>query len=274
VAVVKTEKFIPEEVLFEESYERVLPEARLLDKTDLRRVNLEPAAAVSAVLTIAPAIQAYREDIVTTLKDFNIERFDRLEDYAKAFSVAHSRYLSSAAPSNSLKGIYEEGKRLRELLHSDVENLILRRYINQEALRDYKGLVGYHNVGMELQSLALLLKDHWETLQGKCATHPSELEHALKLSQRLQLGAGERNVKPIEVTAEAELRNRMFTLFIDTYNDARRAIQYLRWRERDADKIAPNLYTNNRPRGKKKQASRRKGVEGTNESITASIRIP
>jgi hypothetical protein len=261
VAVVKTGKSFTQECLFEEHYERVLPEARLLDKNDVRRVNLEPGAAVSAVLAIAPAIQAYREDIVTTLNDFNIERFDRLEDYAKAFSVAHSRSLSSAAPSNTLKDAYEEGKRLRELLHSDVENLILRRYVNPEALRDYKGLVGYRNVGMELQSLALLLKDHWETLQGKCATHPSELEHALKLSQRLQRGAGERDVKPREVTEEAELRNRMFTLFIETYNDARRAIQYLRWREGDADKIAPNLYRNNRPRGKKKQTTKEKGVE-------------
>jgi hypothetical protein len=274
VAVVKTEKSFTREGLFEEHYERVLPEARLLNKNDVRRVNLEPGTTVAAVLAIAPAIQAYREDMVKNLKDFNIERFDQLEDYAKAFSVAHSRYLSSAAPSNTLKDAYEEGKRLRELLHSDIENLILRRYVNKEALRDYKGLVGYRNVGMELQSLALLLKDHWETLQGKCATYPSELEHALKLSQRLQRGAGERDVKPREVTEEAELRNRMFTLFIDAYNDARRAIQYLRWREGDAFKIAPNLYRNNRPRGKKKQASRENRVEGTNESVTASIRIP
>ena len=171
----------------------------------------------------------------------------------------------TAAPFNALKGAYEEGQRLRELLHSDVQNLVLRGYVNKDALRDYKGLVGYRNVGMELQALALLLKDHWETLQGKCATHLPELEHALKLSQRLQLGAGERNVKPREGTHDADLRNRVFTLFIDAYNDARRALKYLHWREGDADRIIPNLYGNNRPRGRKKKAFEEKEVTGTNE---------
>ena len=93
-----------------------------------------------------------------------------------------------------------------------------------------------------LQALALLLKDNWQSVQGRCGTDASELESALKLAQRLQRGAGEREVNPSVVAEFSDIRNRMFTLFITAYDDARRAIGYLRWHEGDADDIAPSLH--------------------------------
>lgn len=239
---VSPKKPIAEEVLFEEHYKKVEPEARALSAEDVQKVNLDVATAVSSALAIAPGLGRLRDTITTTLKDFDIERFDKLEDYTKAFSVANSRYLTAATPPDALRDAYTEGLKLRELLHADIVNLIARGYINSDALADYTGVTGYKNVGTELQSTALLLKDNWETVQGKCGTDLTELEHALKIAQRLQLGAGEREVNPAVLAEFAEMRNRMFTLFIAAYDDARRAVQYLRWHQGDADDIAPTLY--------------------------------
>jgi hypothetical protein len=90
----------------------------------------------------------------------------------------------------------------------------------------------------KVSSVALLLKDNWAAVQAKCGTDPAEL----KIAQRIQLGAGEREVNPAVVAEFSDMRNRMFTLFIEAYDDARRAISYLRWHEGDADDVAPSLY--------------------------------
>jgi len=256
-------KPLSDEVLFEEHFKKMTSEANAIAAEDVQKVNLEAASAVSSALAIAPGLKRLRETIVATLKDFNIERLDKLEDYTKAFSVANSRYLTATAPPDALKEDYEAALKLRELIHADTLSLISRGYINAEALKDYKGLTGFKNVGMELQSVALLVKDNWETVQGRCGTDLAELENALKLAQRLQLGAGEREVNPAVAAEYADMRNRMFTLFITAYDDARRAVQYLRWHEGDADDIAPTLYVG------KASGSSKKKAEQTTESAPA-----
>lgn len=269
---------LSEEILFEEHHKKVEAEARAKAADDVQRVNLDSASAVTTVLALLPGFRRYRDQIIATLKDFNIERFDKLEDYTKAFSVANSRYMTATRQPDALSEDHDEGLKVRELLHADVVNLIARGYIKAEALKDYTGLVGFRNVGVELQTMALLLKDNWATIQGKCGTDPLELENALKLAQRLQLGAGEREVNPAVVAEYSDLRNRMFTLFIEAYDDARRAIQYLRWHEGDAEDIAPTLYVGKGPGASKKKTDKKEesvpapaasGVQ--NEAATTTV---
>ena len=38
------------------------------------------------------------------------------------------------------------------------------------------------------------------------------------------------------------LRDRAYTLVVETYDEIRRALNYVRWAEDDADEIAPSLY--------------------------------
>lgn len=239
-----------EQILFVDSYDKVEPEARARPAERVQKVNLDVASAVSTALAIIPGLRRFRGQIENNLKDFDLARFDKVEDYTKAFSVANARYSTATSPADDLEEIYEEGRQLRELLHADAVTLIGRDCLNPESLKDYTGLVGYKNVGTELQAVALLLSDNWETIRGRCATSQEELDRALRISQRLQLGAGEREVNPAVVAEYSDIRNRMFTLFIEAYEDARVAIQYLRRRDGDADTIAPTLYTN-KPSGKK-----------------------
>jgi hypothetical protein len=49
----------------------------------------------------------------------------------------------------------------------------------------------------------------------------------------------------------------MFTQFIQAYDDARRAIAYLRWHEGDADDIAPSLHVNKGSGASKKKTDKK-----------------
>jgi hypothetical protein len=265
IMVVLKNSSLANEILFEEHYTKLLAEAQALPADDVQKVNLDAENAVTTALAVVPVLQRFRENIVTNLKDFNSERFDHLEDYPKAFSVSNSRYLAATNPPDALPDEYEAGQKLRELLHADVTNLIARGLIHSNALKDYTGLVGFRNVGMELQLLALILKDHWQSVQGRCGTDLAELENALKLAQRLQRGAGEREFNPAIVAEYADIRNRLFTLFIRAYDDARRAIAYLRWEEGDADEIAPSLHISKASGASKKKADKK------NESIPVPV---
>lgn len=115
-------------------YTKLLAEAQALPADDVQKVNLDAGTAVTSALAIVPSLKRFRETIVTNLLDFNITRFDKLEDYTKAFSVANSRYLTATNPPDALPEDYEAGQKLRELLHADVVNLIARGYIHSNAL--------------------------------------------------------------------------------------------------------------------------------------------
>jgi hypothetical protein len=51
-------------------------------------------------------------------------------------------------------------------------------------------------------------------------------------------------------------RDRAFTLFVQAYGQARRAVQYLRWQYNDAEKYAPSLYRRRRARKAKTKDAR------------------
>ncbi|HEX4334524.1 MAG TPA: hypothetical protein VH062_01350 [Polyangiaceae bacterium] len=53
------------------------------------------------------------------------------------------------------------------------------------------------------------------------------------------------------VAASSDLRTRAFTLFVNAYDQVRRAVSYLRWDDDDAGTVAPSLYVR-RGNGKKK----------------------
>jgi hypothetical protein len=142
---------------------------------------------------------------------------------------------------------------VRETLLADANTLVARGYINASVLKQLKGPVGYKNVATDLQILGSVLKDNWATIAGKCATQLGELEHAIKLAARILRVVGLREQSPAVIAAAADIRMRAFTLFTRAYDDARRAVIYVRWHEGDADAIAPSLYAG-RSNGRKKPA--------------------
>jgi hypothetical protein len=63
-----------------------------------------------------------------------------------------------------------------------------------------------------------------------------------RFADRLISAVGDRAQTPTQIDA-ADRRQRAFSLFVKAYDQARRAIQYVRWQQGDADSIAPSLYS-------------------------------
>jgi hypothetical protein len=101
----------------------------------------------------------------------------------------------------------------------------------------------------DLQILAIAMQANWAKIQGKAPTTAADLDTALRMSARLMRIVGLREQGPAQLAAATDQRLRAFTLVLNVYDDARRAVGYLRAREDDADSIAPALHPG-RPRRK------------------------
>jgi hypothetical protein len=105
-----------------------------------------------------------------------------------------------------------------------------------------RSINGYKNIAFDVLGLVALLREHWATIQNKTAVRSEELEAAERLADRLVTAVGLRDQAPVALTAAVATRLRAYTLFMRSYDEARRAVEYLRWHQGDADSIAPSLY--------------------------------
>jgi hypothetical protein len=115
--------------------------------------------------------------------------------------------------------------------------------------------------------LAALIRDVWPKIAGKTMLQASELDQAETLADRIVTAVGHREQGPAVVATAAEDRQRAFTLFLNTYNQVRRAVHFLRWDQGDADAIVPSLYAVGR-------SARRKGEETEEPAPSANSTKP
>jgi len=269
-----TIKGLGDEVLMNAAFERVAADMAALRQDELQPITLEIATAVATVLGVLPEVTALRERVVKELPTFNVTRFDKLEDYAFALSFAHGRYLSATQPPNDLAAVSEQSTKVRERLLAEANALVLDGVVAAGQLEQLKGANGYKNVATDLTVLTNVLREAWPQIEGKTRLTPQDLDEALRLSARLLRIVGVREQGPAQVAEAANERQRAYTLLLLAYDDARRAIAFLRADEGDADDIAPALHPG-RPRPKKSEpASPAGGASGTAPTVGGQPNAP
>jgi hypothetical protein len=227
---------------FRDAYQHYLAEIKQVPDDDLIAINIDIPTAVTTTFGALPEINALRPQIASDIPSFNLARFDNLEGYTLALGYAHTLWLAASTPAQPIEELSKTASATRELLASDAAALAQRGLLDGQRLRDLKGPVGYRNLAFDLFTLAALLRENWDKVSGKTAVQPAELDAAEALGDRLLTAVGSREQGPAVVAENAAIRQRAFTLFIETYDDARRAVQYLRWHHEDADMVAPSLY--------------------------------
>jgi len=197
---------------------------------------------VAIALGALPRIRSYREAL-SKLPDFDLARFDKLEAYTSAVNYAHRLYMIASQPPDDLKSLQEEAAQLREVLFKDASAVVARGLVPADALDDLKGTNGYKNTANDLQILVGALQENWAKVQGRCGTTAEELAYADKLVIHLLRTFGARENGPAGVAQATSARQRAFTLFVTAYDDARRALAYLRRQVGDADLVAPSIFS-------------------------------
>ena len=251
---------------FSEAYERALPDMAALPESELVTINLDIPTAATTTLGAWKEISALREQ-VKNLHDFDVSLFDKIETYALAAVHAHGMYIAASTPAFSLPELADKGSASRELLLSDAVALAKRGLIDGERLKELKGPQGYRNVAVDIIVLVALFRDRWAAIGSKTALSSDELDAAESLADDLMTAIGEREQAPVVAAAATDNRQRAFSLLVKSYDQARRAISYLRWNKEDIDSIAPSLYAG------RVAAGRRKGtdISPTEPATTAVV---
>lgn len=225
------------------AYQQVLPEAAALKEAELLNINIDVTAAVATATGALPEIMALRERS-TKLGELDIQAFDKLGTYALALMHAQGEYVAASMPPEELLALNDKGNVLRDLLHSDATALAKRGLMNGARLSGFKIMPGYKVLAEDLVGLSSLLRHSWSSIENKTAITLAELDEAEVLSDKLLSAVGAREQAPAVLAEVAQQRQRLFTLFVNAYDQVRRAISYLRWNEDDLETIAPSLYGN------------------------------
>jgi hypothetical protein len=237
---------------FREAYERLLDEMREVSSDKLITINIDIPTSVTTVLGALPKIRPFRPQIVAELTLFDLVRFDKLQDFTHAVGYAHAIYMAACGPAEILPDLARQAVALRKQILFDTTALAKRGLIDGRRLTELKGPVGYNNLAFDLMALASLLRGSWNSILGKTPLQIEEVSQAASMATQLLDAVAQRDQAPESVTEATEIRHQAFTLFVGAYNQARRAIGYLRWDEGDVDEIAPSLYAHRRGSKRKK----------------------
>jgi hypothetical protein len=106
------------------------------------------------------------------------------------------------------------------------------------------------------------LRRDWANLAGRTGAQEAELDEAEALALPLMQALGGRPTLSRAVREAAHVRAQAYALLLETYSEVQRALSFLRWRERDAEKFAPSLFRGfvGRPRKAKVKRPRRRSV--------------
>jgi hypothetical protein len=226
---------------FGAAYERRLAEIQAFPDAELIPMMLDVHACIATVLGALPEIRALRAEL-GKLPHLDLSLVDGVEDYAEAAAEANSRYVLATTPPEDILALNQEASAMREVIRSDAMALATRGLLDRARLKPFQGLTGYKNVAFELIDWANLMREVWPAIQGKTALSLAEILSAKQLGERLVRAAGLREQSPASVGEVAHIRQQAMSLLVKAYDEVRRGVSFLRWREDDLDTIAPSLY--------------------------------
>jgi hypothetical protein len=224
------------------AYEACLPEITNVPDAGLLPVTLDIVAITTSLSGILPELRALRGQIEAKWRDFDFVGFDKLDQYALALLHAHGACNGASTPKAAVADAAAELTRIRDQLYAVALPLPGYGLISSSALEKCKVAVGYRPLIGDVITLVGVFREHWTALAGKVPVTEEELLHAKGLALELQKQLGMKEQGPTTTGEVALLRQKAFTLFIRTYEEARRAVLYLRAPHGDADDIAPSFY--------------------------------
>ena len=239
---------------FEAAYAKTAKARAALEPAELWTINLEMQVVATTVLSALPRMRSLRDEIERQLPDFDLSSFDNLETHAEALAYAQTAYLAASQPTEALPALVARGAELRDQLVADATALARRGLLDAKALSELKGNNGFLNVGSDVGVLVRMLRERWTEIKGKSAIQTEELDEAEQLFERITLAYAERSQQSQRAATATDDRTRAYSLLGEAYDQARRAITYVRWAENDVEKFAPSLWSGRGGRSNAKTA--------------------
>jgi hypothetical protein len=231
----------PYEIAFDQAYPHLLS----LELPKLLKRNLDSRTVADTAIAVSHRVKFLREQ-VTQLAFFDMFHFDRLGTLGMA--LLHAIALDAQSQDDSLAVMLKEAQRLNAGLKNDLSSLIFHGAVDAAELPHIPPARSYEQRTGALFARATFLKSRWQDLAKTCGLQIQQIDAALALCEQLDARLGARRLKPrarrdAQGFCSAEVLHRAFTACVNSYGQTRRAVQYLRYEEQDADKLVPSLYS-------------------------------
>lgn len=252
----------------EAAYAAVLPEIVALPDDRAVAVNVDVVSAVTSLLGMLPELRSLRPQIQDELPKFDLERFDKLQLYALALSHANTVHRGTFTPKGSIADQGAELAAIRDRLFTTAQALVSFGLMDASQIKDCKKASGYRPTAADVLMLVEAFKEKWPNIEGKAPVTLTALHDAGKRALELLNAVGLKEQGPVSSSEASMLRQKAFGLFLRAYDDARRAITYLRHYAGDADEIIPSLYAGRGGRRPREQEDK----DEASPAVTAATR--
>lgn len=235
----------------------------------LTPITVDIGSAVAVVNAAAPRILEHRKAIVDALPQHPIDKLDKLDTYAQAAWYAHLLNTYASTSPEAAKALTDEATKLREGLLIAAEALAHRGMLDSDLVAKIRKGTGTLDLAGDLTTLANTFRENWGKVSSKTAVDRSEIDRAAELGPAVLVVIAAKKHASKAVNTD-EQRARAFALLEGAYDSCRQALAYIRWKEGDAEAIAPPLDKKRRGRkpGTKKDGDA--GVEAEGEADAAT----
>lgn len=158
-----------------------------------------------------------------------------------------------------VRGVAAALTAVRSALRDEVRILMSRGHLDARALESQSQLFSYPNLCQDVLVLTALLDAARRLPTPVTLVSLADIARAQALLDELLCELGRRTQRRPSLLAME--RARAFSLLLSTYDDVRRLVSFLRWKQRDADLIAPSLFSASGAAGGKRRAANRRRTE-------------
>jgi hypothetical protein len=238
------------------AYTRVLPEIKAVPRQQVRRLSVYVPNASVLVLGAVPKMLALREAMSKTFVNPPFARLDKLRDYALAAAYAHARVLPHDGGQTRVQTLLSEATPLRERMLSSAGTLVTFGLLDARKVAAVRRGTGNVDTAQDVLALSVLFREAGPEIIAKTPLTLADVERAGELGGLLleALGFRQSGADGSGDPDEAEeLLGQAYELMASSYEECRQVVLFLRWREGDADSIAPPL-GHSRRRARRPQA--------------------
>lgn len=234
------------------AYEQARLDLDAVPAESVGRIIANIPIVVSTVFGALPAIEALGDDI-KKLPFVDHALLGKLRGYALTLYYVHI-LISHAADNTQVNALMAEATQLRARLLSSVETLSVCGYVDPAQVAAIRKGSGHLDTANDLVGLEQIFQAGGDAFYGMVPVTRAEVARASELGLQIVAALGRRKVgseAESTTTRRIDDRARAFRLVVRSYNEARRAVTFLRWNEGDADQLVPSLFA-----GKPRRRSR------------------
>jgi hypothetical protein len=224
-----------------QAYERVVPKLTTTEDDELEPLNLNAGVLVTRILGALPGILEHRAEL-EQLITFDVTQLDQLKEHTLA--LGHAFGLRRAAP-DGIDDVPEFARRLRamrEQLQADGHTLVKRGFLDAAVLRRLRGSKAHLAVAFDVLALVEVFIEQWDAIQGRTAVTLEELDAARREANCLVAALGQRSQERPQEEANELTYRLLYSRVVRDYSEVRTALQFLRRKHGDAERIAPSPF--------------------------------